>query len=79
MHKERDVVGLLSTLCDICIQNLTGTKVDPHLEQLWILTSTLSCALKKGVFSHNFGDGIYDQILAAQSQCGCSSLEKTIT
>ena len=43
MHKERDVVGLLSILCDICVQNLTGTKVDPYLEQLRILTSTLSC------------------------------------
>ena len=70
MHKERDVVGILSILCDIYIQNLTGTKVDPHLEQLWILTSTLFLHPEKGMSNHNFGDTIYDQVLAAQSQCG---------
>ena len=31
VHKERDVVGLLSILCSICVQNLTGFKVDPYL------------------------------------------------
>ena len=70
MHKERDVVGLLSILCDICVQHLIGTKVDPYSEQLRILTSTLSCAQKTSVSNHDYGDAIYDQVLAAQSQCG---------
>ena len=32
MHKNCEVVALLSTLHDICVQNLTGTKMDPDLE-----------------------------------------------
>ena len=28
VHKERDIVGLLSILRSICVQNLTGSKVD---------------------------------------------------
>ena len=65
IHKERDVVGLLSILRDICVQNLTGTKVDPYSEQLRILTSTLSCAQKKSVSNHDFSDAVHDQIFAA--------------
>ena len=60
MHKESDVVGLLSILRDICVQHLTGTKVDLNSEQLRILTSTFSCAQKKSVSNHHFGDAIYD-------------------
>ena len=70
MHKERDVVVLLTTLRDISVQHLVGTKVDPLLEQLRMLTSTLSCVQKLNTSNHNFGDAIYDQVLAAQSQCG---------
>ena len=70
MHKERDVVVLLTTLRDICIQHLVGTKVDPLLEQIRMLTSTLSYVQKKNLSNHDFGDAIYDQVLAAQSQCG---------
>ena len=32
VHKERDVVGLLSILHLICVENLTGSKVDLYLE-----------------------------------------------
>ena len=60
VHKERDIVGLLSILRSICVQNLTGSKVDPYLEHLKIMTSTLSNAQKKGVSNHHFGDAIYD-------------------
>ena len=67
VHKERDVVGLLSILRSICVQNLTGSKVDPYLEQLKILQSILSHVQTKGISNHDFGDAIHDQVLAAQS------------
>ena len=70
VQKNHDVVGLLSIFRSICVQNLTGSKVDPYLEHLKILTSTLSYAQKKGVSNHDFGDAVLDQISAAQSQCG---------
>ena len=70
MHKDKDVVVLLTTLRDICIQHLAGTKVDPLIEQLRMLTSTLSYVQMKNISNHDFGDAIYDQVLAAQSQCG---------
>ena len=70
VHKSRDVVGLLSILRSICVQNLTGSKVDPYLEHLKLLSFTLSYAPEKGVFNHNFGDAVLDQVSAAQSQCG---------
>ena len=76
MHKERDVVGLLSTFRDICVQHLTGTKVDPYLEQLRILTSTLCCVQKTNTSNHDYGDAIYDQVLAPQSQCGTFAFGK---
>ena len=79
VHKNRDVVGLLSILCSICVQNLTGSKVDPYLEHLKILISTLSYAQKKGVSNHDFGDAVLDQVFAAQSQCGIFAFGKTIT
>ena len=69
VNKERDVVGLLSILCSICLQNLTGSKVDPYLEQLKILSSTLSYVQKKGISNHNFSNAVHDQIFAVQSQC----------
>ena len=47
VHKERAIVVLLSILCSICVQNLTGSKVDPYLEKLKILTSTLSYVQKR--------------------------------
>ena len=45
VQKDCEVVGLLSILRSICVQNLTGSKVDPYLEHLKILTSTLSYIL----------------------------------
>ena len=50
--------------------NLSRSKVDPYLEQMKILSTTLSHVQTKGMSYHDFGDAIYDQILAAQSQCG---------
>ena len=47
MHKECDVMALLSILRDICVGHLTGTKLDPFSEQLRILTSTLSLLCSK--------------------------------
>ena len=70
VHKDRDVVDLLSILRSICVQNLTGSKVDPYSEHLKILTSTLSYTQKKGVSNNKFGDAVLDQVSAAQSQCG---------
>ena len=70
VHKERDVLGLLFILHLICVQNLTGTRVDLYLEQLKILSSTLFYVQTKGISNHNFDDAIHDQVLAAQSQCG---------
>ena len=46
VQKNRNVVGLLSILRSICVQNLTGSNVDPYLEYFKILTSTLSYAQK---------------------------------
>ena len=76
VHKDRDVVGLLSILRSICIQNLTGSKVDPYLKYLKIMTSTLSYAQKKGVSNHSFGGAVHDQGFAAQSQCGAFAFEE---
>ena len=70
VHKERDIAGLLSILCSICVQNLTGYKVDPYLEQLKILSFTFSYVQTKGISNHNFGDTVHDQVFATQSQCG---------
>ena len=70
IHKERNAVGLLSVLRSICMQNLTRSNVDPYLEQLKILTSTLSYVQNKGISNHNFVDAVHDQVFAAQSQCG---------
>ena len=47
VHKKGDVVGLLSVLFLICVQNLTRSKVDPYLEQLQVLSSTLSYVQKR--------------------------------
>ena len=60
VHKESDVVGLLSILRLICVQNLTGSKVDLYLEQLKILSSTLSYAQSKCISNHDFGDAVHD-------------------
>ena len=64
VNKERHVDGLLSILRLICVQNLTGSKVGPYLEQLKILSSTLSYAQNKGISNHNFCDAVHDQVLA---------------
>ena len=37
---------------------------------LTILSSTLSSTQRKGIFNHDFGDAVLDQVLATQSQCG---------
>ena len=70
VHRESDVVCLLSILHLICVQNLTGSKVNPYLEQLKILSSTLSYGQTKGISNHDFDEAVHDQVLAAQSQCG---------
>ena len=75
VHKERDVVGLLFIFRSIYVQNLTGSKVDPYLEQLKILSSTLSYVKIKWIFNHDFGDAVYDQVFAAKSQCGTFAFE----
>ena len=54
----------------MCSENLTGSKVDPFCEHLKIQLSTLSYAQKKGKSNNEFGDGLMDQVSAAQSQCG---------
>mmetsp|Transcript_1852 Transcript_1852/g.2120 ORF Transcript_1852/g.2120 Transcript_1852/m.2120 type:complete len:158 (-) Transcript_1852:301-774(-) len=46
MNKERDVVGLLSILLIVCVKNLSESKVDPHLDALQIISSTLSYTQK---------------------------------
>ena len=74
VHKDCDVVGLLSILRSICVQNLTGSKVDPYLEQLKILTSTLSY-IKKGVYNHDFDDAVHDQILLLRVNVAHSLLD----
>ena len=78
MHKERDVVGLLSILCDICVQNLTGTKVDPYLEQLRILTSTLSCAQKRAYSITILVMPFMTRFLQLRVSVAHSHLEKTV-
>ena len=70
VYKDRDVGSLLSILRFICVQNLTGSKVDLYLEQLKILTSTLSYVQKEGISNPDFDDAVHDQVFAAQSQCG---------
>ena len=70
VHKERNVVRILSILCLICVKNLSGSKVDLFMEQLKILPTTLSHVQTKAMFNHDFGDTIYDQVFATQSQCG---------
>ena len=65
VHKERDVVSLNFIIRSICVQKITGSKVDPYLKQLKILTSTLSYVQKKGKSNHNFGDAVHDQVIAA--------------
>ena len=70
VHKKRDVVGLLSILRSICVRNLSRSKLDPYLEQLKILSTTLSHVQIKGISNHNFGDAVYDQVNATQRQCG---------
>ena len=70
VQNDCDVVGLLKILRSICVQNLTGSKVDPYSEHLKILSSTLSYAQKKGESNNEFGDAVIDQVSAAQSQCG---------
>ena len=67
---DRDVIGLLNILQAICVQNLTGSKVDPYCEHLKIQASTLSYVQKKGESNNEFGDAVMDQVSAAQSQCG---------
>ena len=70
VQKDSDVVGLLKILRSICVQNLTGSKVDPYSEHLKILSSTLSYAQKKGESNNKFGDAVNDQVPTAQSRCG---------
>ena len=41
-----------------------------YLEQLKMISTTLSYAQTKGISNHVFGDAVYDQVLATQSQCG---------
>ena len=67
VDKDHDVVGLLSILYLICVKNLSGSKVDLYFEQLKILFTTLSYAQTKGISNHNFGDAVYDQVLATLS------------
>ena len=69
VHKDRNVVGLISILRLICGKNLPRSKVDPYLEQLKILSTTLSYAQTKGISIHDFGNAVYDQVLATLSQC----------
>lgn len=64
------VVGLLPILRSICVKLLSRSKVDPNLEQLKLLSTTLSYALTKGISNQDLGDSVYDQVLATQSQCG---------
>ena len=47
VHKDHDVVELLSIFRLICVKNLSGFKVDPYLDQLKILTTTLSYTQKR--------------------------------
>ena len=68
VHKDCDVVGLLSILRSICVQNLMWSKVDPYSEHMKILTSTLSYTQKKGVSNNKFGDAVLDQVSAAQPE-----------
>ena len=70
VQENHDVVDLLSILRFICVQNLTGSKVDPYSEHLKITTSTLSYAQKNGVSNHNFDVAVLDQVSGARSQCG---------
>ena len=79
IHLERDVVGLLSILYLICVQNLTGSKMGLYLAQLKILSSTLSYVQTKGIFNHDFGDTIHDQVLAARVSAVHLYLVTTIT
>ena len=79
VHKDRDVVSLLSILRSVCVQNLTRSKVDPYLEHLKIITTTLSDAQKKGASNHNFGDTVHDQVLLLRVNVAHSHLEKTST
>ena len=60
IHKEQDVVVLLSILRLICIKNLSGSKMDPYLEQLTILSTTLSHTQRKGIANHDFGGAVVD-------------------
>ena len=50
VHKEQDIVGLLSIHLSVRVKNLSGSKVDPHLDACTIFSSTLSYAQKKGTY-----------------------------
>ena len=58
------------------MQNLTGSKVDPYLEQLKIFSSTLSYVQKKGISNYDFGDAVHDQVFVAQSQCSAFAFKE---
>ena len=76
IQRDQDVVGLLKILQAICVQNLTGSKVDLFAEHLKILASTLSYVQRKVKINNEFGDAIIDQVTAAQSQYGVFSFRE---
>ena len=49
---------------------LAGSKVDPYLEQLKLLSTTLSYSQTKGKYNQDLCDTVYVQILATQRQYG---------
>ena len=78
-HNERDVVSLLSIFRSICLQNLTGSKVNPYLKQLKILSSTLSYVKTKGISNHDFCDAVHTRSFLPRINAGHSHLETIIT
>ena len=79
VHKERDVVGLLSILRSICVQNLTRSKVDLYLKQLKILSSTLSYVQKRAYLITILVTPYMTRFLLARVNSAHWYLEKTIT
>ena len=71
VQRDRDVVGLLKILRLICVQTLTGSKVDLFSEHLKILSSTPSYAQKKGESNNEFGDAVIDLCCPELMRCIC--------
>ena len=70
VHKDHDVLGQLSILRLICINNLSGAKVDLYLEQLQIFLQPCPIPKIRAHLIIIFGDTVYNQVLATQPQCG---------